>query len=209
MVSLELMLFNLLCDVEPPEKLMAHMAAHRPQRCNYPGCGKEFNSKAQLIRHAAQSHRIQMRSGSPRPIMKTRAAFYLQTNEATKISRRICPELYRAKKAGRRPFNPINITAIKSECMFSHVVLYHDASKLLSSFWIGFTRFAADGTPPVLPKFTPVKRGKVNDVSTRLGTPIQPVPEWLIATPKDELPQPERLAFTPPPRGEGISSWWC
>jgi hypothetical protein len=29
-------------------------------------------------------------------------------------------------------------------------------------------------------------------------------PEWLKATPKDQLPQPERLAFPPPPRGEGI-----
>ena len=46
-------------------------------------------------------------------------------------------------------------------------------------------------------------RGKVNDVSYRLGTPKMPKPEWLIATPKDKLPQPERLAF-PPTSKEGI-----
>lgn len=43
----------------------------------------------------------------------------------------------------------------------------------------------------------PKNRGKVADVSHRLGTPQMPKPEWLIALPKDKLPQPERLAFPP------------
>ena len=51
-----------------------------------------------------------------------------------------------------------------------------------------------------LPKVRSRIRGKVVDVSHRLGTPMMPKPEWLIATPKDQLPQPERLAFPPTPK---------
>lgn len=47
-------------------------------------------------------------------------------------------------------------------------------------------------------------RGTVVAVSYKLGTPLQECPEWLVATAKDLLPQPERLAFTPPARGEGM-----
>lgn len=56
-----------------------------------------------------------------------------------------------------------------------------------------------------MPKTKSRERGKVVDISLRLGTPSMPTPEWLIATPKDQLPQPERLAFPPPPRGEGTN----
>jgi metastasis-associated protein MTA len=98
------------------ERLMAHMAAHRPHRCNYNNCGKEFKFKAHLVRHCAQAHGIVVRSGSPRPIMKTRAAFYLSTNEATKVARRTCAHLFRPRHAARKPFQPINAAAIKAEC---------------------------------------------------------------------------------------------
>jgi len=162
------------------ERFMAHMAAHRPQRCNVNGCGKEFKLKAHLIRHCAQSHGLILRSGSPRPIMKTRAAFYLHTNLASKIARRVCGHLFRPRHSARKPFQPINAAAIKQECA---------------------ARFADDRVPS-LPDMKTVKRGTVVDVSHRLGTPLQECPSWLIATPKDELAQPERLAFTPPARGE-------
>lgn len=95
---------------------MAHMAAHRPHRCTLPGCGKEFKFKAHLVRHCAQAHGIQLRAGSPRPIVKTRAAFYLHTNQATKIARSVCPHLFRARHSARKPFLPINATTIKQEC---------------------------------------------------------------------------------------------
>ena len=98
------------------ERLMAHMAAHRPHRCNYSNCGKEFKFKAHLARHCAQAHGIVIRTGSPRPIMKTRAAFYLSTNEATKVARRTCAHLFRPRHAARKPFQPINSAAIKTEC---------------------------------------------------------------------------------------------
>lgn len=57
---------------------------------------------------------------------------------------------------------------------------------------------------PELPKSKPVDRGSVVSVSHRLGTPQMDCPEWLKATPKEDIPQPERLAFTPPQRGEGL-----
>lgn len=102
------------------ERLFNHMVSthpNRPHRCTISNCGKEFKIKAHLIRHCAQVHGVAIRPGSPsRPIMKTRAAFYLHTNEATKVARRICPQLFRPRHFARKPFQPINLTAIKSEC---------------------------------------------------------------------------------------------
>lgn len=47
-------------------------------------------------------------------------------------------------------------------------------------------------------------RGKVVDVSYRLGTQDHSTPEWLVATEKSKLPQPDVFAFPAPARGEGI-----
>ncbi|KAI1284942.1 Metastasis-associated protein MTA1 [Halotydeus destructor] len=162
------------------ERLVAHMAAHRPYRCSQAGCGKEFKFKAHLARHAAQAHGIMLRSGSPRPIVKTRAAFYLNTNLATKVSRTVCAHLFKARHFARKPFSPINATTIKQECQ---------------------QKFS-NGDVPEKPKIKPVDRGSVVSVSHKLGTPEMPCPEWLKATPKDQIPEPERLAFTPPPRDD-------
>jgi metastasis-associated protein MTA len=161
------------------ERLASHMASHRPHRCTITGCGKEFKFKAHLARHCATAHGLAMRSGSPRPIMKTRAAFYLCSTLAARVARRICSQILKPRHATRNPFSPINVIAIKQECQ---------------------TKFA-NGIPS-LPKLKPIQRGKVVDISHRLGTPAMITPEWLKATPKDQLPQPERLAFPPPPRGE-------
>lgn len=89
-------------------------------RCSIVNCGKEFKVKAHLARHYAQAHGIAIRSGSPRPIMKTRTAFYLHTTGATKLSRRLCRHIIRSKKAARQPSFAINIQAVKQECMFHY-----------------------------------------------------------------------------------------
>ncbi|RWS16296.1 metastasis-associated protein MTA3-like protein [Dinothrombium tinctorium] len=162
------------------ERLIAHLAAHRPHRCTLSGCGKEFKFKAHLARHCAQVHGIAFRAGSPRPIVKTRAAFYLHTVKSTKFARRICASLIKPRRLARNPFIPVNTSAIKQECL---------------------TRFP-DGNYPSLPKLKSINRGKVVEVSYRLGTPQMPCPEWLIATPKDKIPKPEREAFPPPERGK-------
>lgn len=86
-------------------------------KCSIANCDKEFKLKAHLARHYAQAHGIAIRSGSPRPIMKTRTAFYLHTTGVTKLSRRLCRHIIRSKKAARQPSYAINLQAVKLECM--------------------------------------------------------------------------------------------
>jgi len=121
--------------------------AMRMHRCTISGCGKEFRLKNHLARHLATAHGLAIRAGSPRPVMKTRAAFCLVTTPLTRISRQVCKEILLIKKAARQPFQPINIALIKQECQ---------------------TRL-----PTVGPKIQPlVKKIRVdcNVVSSRLGT---------------------------------------
>ena len=74
--------------------------------------------KNQLARHYAASHGFAMRAGSPRPVMKTRTAFYLHTTPLTRVSRRICSDILRVRHATRSPFWGVNVVAIKQECEF-------------------------------------------------------------------------------------------
>ena len=98
------------------ERLASHMASHRPHSCTITNCGKEFKFKAHLARHCATAHGLAMRSGSPRPIMKTRAAFYLCATLAARVARRLCSKVLKPRHATRNPFLPININAIRLEC---------------------------------------------------------------------------------------------
>lgn len=77
---------------------------------------QEFKLKAHLARHYATAHGLAIRSGSPRPIMKTRTAFYLCTTPLTRISRRLCRHLIQPRHAARAPFWPINVPSVKQEC---------------------------------------------------------------------------------------------
>lgn len=150
-------------------------------RCSIVNCGKEFKLKAHLVRHYAQSHGIAMRSGSPRPIMKTRTAFYLHTTPATRLSRRICRHLIRPRKAARQPSFAVNIQAVKQEFALSM------ASK-----------------PPVdiknLLLFKKKDRGSVTHIANRLGNPGSSVGDWLILTPKENMPKPDKVSFPKPPK---------
>lgn len=87
-----------------------------PHKCSIVNCEKEFKVKAHLARHYAQAHGIAIRSGSPRPIMKTRTAFYLHTTGIAKVSRRLCRQLIRSRKAARQPSYAINSQAVRLEC---------------------------------------------------------------------------------------------
>lgn len=82
---------------------------------------QEFKLKAHLARHCATAHGLVIRAGSPRPIMKTRAAFYLHTTTFTRKARRYAGHLAIKKRhAARNPFQPINIINIKQECKFMY-----------------------------------------------------------------------------------------
>ncbi|KAL3183618.1 hypothetical protein MRX96_033720 [Rhipicephalus microplus] len=103
-------------DVLGSERLPAGMASHRPHRCTVTGCGKEFKLKAHLARHCATAHGLALRAGSPRPVVKTRAAFYLCTTALTRMARRLAgPAALRPRHAARNPFLPVNSAAIRLE----------------------------------------------------------------------------------------------
>ncbi|CAH2002870.1 unnamed protein product [Acanthoscelides obtectus] len=154
---------------------------HRPHRCNIGGCNKEFKLKAHLGRHYATAHGIVVRSGSPRPVMKTRTAFYLFTTPATRVSRRLCGHIMRPRHAARAPFHPINVQAIKQECSLQMV------GKTLAEL-------------KHLLAYRKKERGSVTAIATRLGKPGSTTPQWLILTERGNLPQPERVAFPKPPK---------
>ena len=96
----------------------------RIQRCNVGGCTREYKTRSQLVRHAAQAHGVALRPGSPRPIMKTRNAFFLHTSLAMRVMRRVCRDLINPRKAARKPTWPINVPNIRQECKLSFVFAY-------------------------------------------------------------------------------------
>lgn len=44
-------------------------------------------------------------------------------------------------------------------------------------------------------------RGSVTKIADKLGNPGATVAEWLILTPKDMMPKPEKVFFPKPPKG--------
>ena len=91
---------------------------------------QEFKLKVHLARHLATTHGLAIRAGSPRPVMKTRAAFCLITTPLTRISRQVCADIMKVRHAARQPFIPINIAAIKQECKYR----YHTLTYLLCRY---------------------------------------------------------------------------
>ncbi|XP_050068350.1 metastasis-associated protein MTA1 [Anopheles maculipalpis] len=161
------------------------LSNHRPHspsfKCSIVNCGKEFKLKAHLARHYAQAHGIQIRSGSPRPIMKTRTAFYLHTTLTTRLSRRLCRHIIRSKKAARQPSYAINVASVKQE--FANA----EAGKSLTEIRRLLT-------------FRKKDRGSVTHIANRLGNPGVSVNEWLVLTPKENMPKPDVVAFPKPPK---------
>jgi len=86
-------------------------------RCTVATCGKEFRHKTHLARHMAVAHGLVVRSTSPKPIMKTRAAFCLITTPLTRMSRILCKDLLKPRHASRNPMKAINAGLIKQECL--------------------------------------------------------------------------------------------
>lgn len=99
-------------------------APFTPFRCSIVSCGKEFKLKTHLARHYAQAHGIAISSSSPRPIMKTRTAFYLHTNAMTRLARIICRHIIKPKRAARQTSYAINTQLVKQECMYPCLVCF-------------------------------------------------------------------------------------
>ncbi|XP_063221938.1 metastasis-associated protein MTA3 [Bacillus rossius redtenbacheri] len=168
-------------SISDEERIPSSMTSHRPHRCNLASCGKEFKLKAHLARHYASAHGLAVRSGSPRPVMKTRTAFYLCTTPITRISRRLCRHLIQPRHAARAPFWPINIVSVKQECQL------HMAGKSMPEL-------------RDLLRYRKRERGSVTHIANRLGHANHVTPEWLVLTEKDLLPKPEHVSFPKPPK---------
>nr|CAD7259578.1 unnamed protein product [Timema shepardi] len=164
----------------------SHLREKEPEMMGRPP--SEFKLKAQLARHYATAHGLAIRSGSPRPIMKTRTAFYLCTTPLTRISRRLCRHLIQPRHAARAPFWPINIPSVKQEC----------------TYYINYSQLHMAGKSVLelreLLRYRKKERGSVTHIANRLGQPNLITPEWLILTPKDMMPLPEHVSFPKPPK---------
>lgn len=162
----------------PPAQRQERVAqnnALRLHRCTITGCGKEFRLKAHLARHLATAHGLAIRAGSPRPVMKTRAAFCLVTTTLTRISRAVCKDLLRTRHAARAPFEPINIAAIKSECQ---------------------ARLQTKGSAYSPPKLIG-KKLVVEPVLSRLGIDTKQDTPSILTRPNGPPKQPEKIFFPP------------
>ncbi|KAH8344005.1 hypothetical protein KR084_003124 [Drosophila pseudotakahashii] len=167
-------------DLNDDDKI-SDLTNRQLHRCSIVNCGKEFKLKTHLARHYAQAHGIAISSGSPRPIMKTRTAFYLHTNPMTRVARAICRSIVKPKKAARQSAYAINALLVKQE----------------------FTNRISGKSPAEIKKLLLVKpkdRGSVTKIANRLGAPGSGPHEWLILTPKDKMPLPAVVSFPKPPK---------
>uniref|UniRef100_A0A1B0A4M9 Metastasis-associated protein MTA3 n=1 Tax=Glossina pallidipes TaxID=7398 RepID=A0A1B0A4M9_GLOPL len=163
------------------DEKVSDLSSRQLHKCSIVNCGKEFKLKTHLARHYTQTHGIAISSGSPRPIMKTRTAFYLQTNPMTRLARIICRNLIKPKKAARQTSYAINTQLIKQE--FNARVTVRSGAEIKK-----------------LLLFKKKERGSVTKIANRLGSPGIGPHEWLILTPKDKLPKPDVVSFPKPPK---------
>ncbi|XP_013170486.1 PREDICTED: metastasis-associated protein MTA3, partial [Papilio xuthus] len=157
-------------------------ASHRPHRCTVLNCAKEFKLRAHLARHVATAHGA---GEGARPVMKTRAAFYLRASPFTRLARRLARALRRPRHYARSPFSPINLHQVKHECTLA----------MAGGVGAGIgaeVRGAARA------------RGPVGAVAARLaaahGGAAPRAQDWLTLTPRDRMPAPNHVAFPKPPK---------
>ncbi|XP_023246764.1 metastasis-associated protein MTA3 [Copidosoma floridanum] len=178
--------------------------SHKPYRCNVASCGKDFKLKAHLTRHYVGTHGLEVRSntgpagaaagvgvgvglGSPRPVMKTRSAFYLRTSTIARAARRLCAAQLRTRHAARAPHQLMNVAPLR--------MLIN--SPQLSSKSQAELRILARASRPR-------PRPRVTDIATRLGNLSQPRQpgdwDWLLLTAPAMRKQPDRVSFPRPPK---------
>ena len=126
--------------------------------------------------------------GSPAPLLpnsksgsgKTRAAFFLRTTPLMRAARRVCTNV-KLKHHARKPGKAIDIKAVKA-----------DAAEKMKGYNEARVR--------TLNGFTAKSRVNMEVVIKRLGQTNIDTQEWLILTPKDKIPKPEKEAFPRPPK---------
>ena len=138
-----------------------------------PGLIIEPGSPAVGVSAAAAAAAAKSASG------KTRAAFFLKTTPLTRASRRLCASLAKLSHYARKPGKLIDMKAVKA-----------DAASKMTGMSEKKIRF--------LNAFKPHERVTMGVVVKRLGQKDDSTQEWLVLTPKDKLPQPEKEAFPRP-----------
>ncbi|CAI9722122.1 metastasis-associated protein MTA3-like isoform X1 [Octopus vulgaris] len=193
--------------IDPMRERLAHLNAMRMHRCTIAGCGKEFKLKPHLARHLATAHGLAIRAGSPRPMMKTRAAFCLITTPLTRISRRLCKDILRPRHAARCPFVPINIAAIKQES--AGLPIFQDGSQghLIDALTAstekrtdnnGQLRLTEGGSNRLSMNIKAKTPATLESIVSRLGIDIKMEKPSMFCRPEgDQRKQPQRLSFPP------------
>ncbi|KAJ7390829.1 Metastasis-associated protein mta1 [Desmophyllum pertusum] len=96
------------------ERLSSHMATHKMYKCGVLRCDKVFNSRPNLTRHLTAVHGY--RPPSPRKL-KPRSPFYIRATPLTRLSRRLCQDLYDKVHHCRVPGGALNVQEIRSQCL--------------------------------------------------------------------------------------------
>ncbi|XP_040569391.1 metastasis-associated protein MTA3 [Lepeophtheirus salmonis] len=110
---------------------------------------------------------------------KTRAAFYLKTTPLTRASRRICRGMINIHHFARKPGTPIDMKGVKADAISKMSGMSEKKIRLYN-------------------KFTQKKRVDMSVVVQRLGQKDIGRQEWLILTPRSQLPRPVRESFPRP-----------
>ena len=111
------------------------------------------------------------------PSGKTRAAFYLRTTPLTRAARQVCRHMVGLRHAARKPGKAIDMKAVKAEM----------AAKKCSEKQLR-----------QLNTFSATKRKEMAEIIKQLGQTDSEIQEWLILTPKADMPKPEKEAFPRP-----------
>ncbi|KAJ8266156.1 hypothetical protein GJAV_G00126590 [Gymnothorax javanicus] len=78
----------------------------------------EVVTRGQMTRQEVQDMSPFASSASRAKLLaKNRQTFILQTTKLSRVARRVCRDVLQPRRAARRPYVPINSTAVKAECM--------------------------------------------------------------------------------------------
>jgi len=146
---------------------------------------KSFNTTAQRLAQLRPGLIIE--PGSPSKASgKTRAAFFLRTAPLTRASRRVCENIVRLKHHARNPTKLIDMKVVRAEA----VVKLSGGSKVRQ-----------------LNRFLPKQRPPMSEIYKKLGQKDTRRQEWLVLTPKENIPLPEVEAFPRPKKSETDGSY--
>ena len=110
---------------------------------------------------------------------KTRAAFFLRATPLTRASRRLCENVAKLQHYARRPGKLIDMKAVKADAIPKMMGMNERKLRHLNAF-------------------KPKTRVKMDVVVKRLGQEDDSIHQWLVLTPKDQLPKPEKEAYPRP-----------